>query len=120
VGRRRSHAETIYLVRRDNLPTIDFCLKDNERAAPGYHLDPRDPDTWRPVDITGKTLTGWMRAMCGNGEILYGIPILRHQPFGEGKCTMLGSPSTLMNMSPGWYEIEIEMEESYHSYLQTV
>lgn len=122
MGRRKSHAETIYLVRRDNLPTINFTLRDNERAAPGYYLDPQDPETWRPVDTTGKNFTGWFKAMCDNGpnSILFGIPVLRHAPYESGKLTMLGSPSVLMNIPPGWYEIEVESHVCATSYKQTV
>lgn len=120
MGRRKSHTKTTYLVRRDNLPTINFVLRDNERPALGAYLDPQDPSTWRPVDLTGKSLTGWFKEMCVNGKILFGIPVLRHDPFSEGRCTLLGSPSVLMDIPPGWYELEVEMHTCNTSYKQTV
>ena len=120
MARRKSHTKTTYLVKRDNLPTINFTLRDNERPAPGKYLDPLDPETWRPVDLTGKNLTGWFKEMCVNGRILFGIPVLRHAPFTDGKCTLLGQPSVLMDITPGWYELEIEVHTCATSYKQTV
>jgi len=120
VGRVASHTPTIYIVKRDNLPTIDFVLRDNERAATGYYLDPRDPDTWKPVNLANLSIVGWFRAMCGNKQVLFGMPVLRHAPFSAGHCTLLGTPSPLMDIPVGWYEMEIEVTHCPTSYKQTV
>lgn len=48
-----NYTNTIELVQNDTLPDIKFTLKDSMEAATNY-LDPRDSDTWKPIDITNK------------------------------------------------------------------
>lgn len=50
------YSDTIFLVAGDNLPFITFALKDSNTAASGAVLDPNDPTTWAPIDVTGATV----------------------------------------------------------------
>lgn len=47
----------VKLVQSDDLPSVSFSIKDANRAAEGMVLDRKDPDTWRPVNLTGATVT---------------------------------------------------------------
>lgn len=48
------YLDTIELVQNDTLPDIRFFIKDSQDAV-GTYLDPRDSDTWAPIDLTNKT-----------------------------------------------------------------
>ena len=50
-------ASTIRLVQGDDLPGVSFTIRDASRAAEGQELDKKDSDTWRPVDLTGATVS---------------------------------------------------------------
>lgn len=48
-----AYTETIELTQNDTLPTIRFFLRDSAEPV-GTYLDKRDPETWKPFDITHK------------------------------------------------------------------
>lgn len=48
-----AYSETLNLVVGDTLPELTITLKDSNKAAVGATLDPDDPTTWRPIDLTG-------------------------------------------------------------------
>lgn len=50
-------ASTIRLVQGDDLPGVSFTIRDANRAAEGQEWDKKDSDTWRPVDLTGATVS---------------------------------------------------------------
>lgn len=54
---------TIKLVRGDTLPEITFTLKDAGQALPGVTLDPVDPSTWAPMDLTGASIVLKLRPL---------------------------------------------------------
>lgn len=58
-----AYSETINLVKDDTLPLLYFTLKDSNLAAIGSTLDPDDPDTWRPIDLTNCTVLLKVRAV---------------------------------------------------------
>lgn len=50
-------ASTIRLVQGDDLPSVSFTIRDANRAVEGQELDKKDSDSWRPVDLTGATVS---------------------------------------------------------------
>ena len=51
-----AYSDTVDLVQGDTLPKLKFTLKDSAEAASGYSLDPDDPTTWAPINLTGATV----------------------------------------------------------------
>ena len=105
-----SYYETINLVSGDAKPELNFTLRDSNTAAVGFVLDETDPNTWRPIDITGQTIRVHFRLL-GSTTILDSIICGRHAPYTEGKCFMQWNPTTL-DVDAGTYEGEIELEDS--------
>lgn len=54
-------AQKIPMVRGDTLPGITFVIADKNTPKDGMELDPRDPSTWRPVDLTNATVNAKIR-----------------------------------------------------------
>ena len=50
-------ASVVRLVQSDDLPGVSFTIRDANRAADGQEVDKKDSDTWRPVDLTGATVS---------------------------------------------------------------
>ena len=51
-----AYSETVKLVKGDTLPELTITLKDSNTAASGQSLDPEDPSTFAPIDVTGGTV----------------------------------------------------------------
>ena len=51
-----AYSDTVDLVQGDTLPKLKFTLKYSAEAATGYSLDPDDPTTWAPINLTGATV----------------------------------------------------------------
>lgn len=49
-------SETYGLVQGDSAPDLIITARDKRTAATGRVLDPNDPETWRPIDLTGATV----------------------------------------------------------------
>lgn len=49
------YLDTIELVQNDTLPDIKFTIRDSQDPV-GNYLDPRDSDTWKPMDISDKNV----------------------------------------------------------------
>lgn len=52
-----AYATTIELVQGDTLPVITVTLKDSSEAATGQTLDSEDSSTFKPINLTGATVT---------------------------------------------------------------
>lgn len=59
----------VKLVQSDDLPSVSFSIKDANRAAEGMVLDRKDPDTWRPVDLTGAVVSAAVSDAGSNKQI---------------------------------------------------
>jgi len=103
-----AYSETIKLVKGDTLPELTITLKDSNTAASGQTLDPEDPDTFAPVDITGGTVRVRIRQI-GETTILKTITATITDASG-GKVTMLFPSDTFSEA--GVYEAEVEFTKS--------
>lgn len=106
-----AYLETIPLVAGDDLPELNFTLRDANTAAEGERLDPDDPTTWLPIDLTSVSAVRVHFRAIGGGEILDTMVCGRVAPFTAGKCFMQWNPTTL-DVDAGSYEGEIEIEYS--------
>jgi len=104
-----AYLETIPLVAGDDLPELNFTLRDSNTAAPGERLDPDDPTSWAPIDLTSVSAVRIYFRAIGGEEILDTMVCGRVAPFGEGRCFMQWNPTTL-DIPAGSYEGEIEIE----------
>lgn len=105
-----AYYESINLVSGDDLPELQFTLRDSNEAAAGQTLDANDPTTWAAIDLTGQTIRVYFRAL-GAAEILDTMTCGKHAPYTDGKCFMQWNPTTL-DVAAGTYEGEIELEDS--------
>ena len=105
-----AYMETIQLVSGDDKPELNFTLRDSNSAAAGSTLDPDDPTTWAPIDLTGQTVRVKFRAL-GGTTLLDTMTCGIHQPPTDGECFMQWNPTTL-NVAAGTYEGEIELVDS--------
>lgn len=105
-----AYYDTIPLVAGDDLPELQFTLRDSNAAASGKVLDVGDPTTWAPIDLTDQTVRVYFRALGGN-QILDTLICGKHAPYSEGKCFLQWNPDTL-DVAAGTYEGEIELENS--------
>jgi len=103
-----AYSETIKLVKGDTLPELTITLKDSNTAASGQTLDPEDPDTFAPVDITGGTVRVRIRQI-GETAILKTITATITDA-SSGKVTMLFPSDTFSEA--GVYEAEVEFTKS--------
>lgn len=103
-----AYYETINLVANDTKPYIDIVLRDSNKPLPGINLDPDDPTTWHPIDLTGVTVKVHFRAI-GTKEILDTLDCVKHAPYKDGKCFMVWNPETLA-VKAGTYEGEVFLE----------
>jgi len=62
-------AYVVRLVQSDDLPGVSFMIRDASRAAEGQELDKKDSDTWRPVDLTGATVSAVVSDAGANVQI---------------------------------------------------
>lgn len=74
-----AYAATIEMVQGDDLPAIAFKIRDRNTPVDGVELDARDPETWRPLDLTDKTVVADVRER-GAAEVLETIPVIIIDP----------------------------------------
>jgi hypothetical protein len=102
-----NYYETINLVAGDTLPELDVVLRDSNAAATGYTLDPNDPTTWQPIDLSNAVVEFKFRKI--GATTLIGLPIIFTQLSGDGHVALLFPPGTLDGLN-GDYEGEIEIK----------
>ena len=102
-----AYYDTINLVAGDDKPELDLRLRDKNKAAEGLNLDPDDPDTWAPIDITNASVRVKFKQL-GQDEVLDTLSCSKVAPFDEGHAVMYWNPTTL-DVDPGTYEGEIEI-----------
>ena len=101
-----AYYDTILLVAGDDKPEINFTLRDSNTAATGLTLDPDDPTTWDPIDLTGTTILVKFRRL-GESATLDSLPCTI-QTAEDGTCYMPWNVDTL-DVDAGTYEGEIEI-----------
>lgn len=100
-----AYATTLKLVSGDTLPTIRITIRDASTAASGQTLDPDDPTTWNPVDLTGATVV--MRVRQIGSDTLSDILGGTLTDAANGVVTFTFTSNTLV--TAGLYEAEIEV-----------
>jgi len=61
-----AYSQTIKLVTGDTLPELKFTLRDSNTAAVGQTLNPDNPDTWLPINVSGGTVRLRLREVGSN------------------------------------------------------
>lgn len=102
-----AYYDTISLVSGDDKPEINLTLRDSNKAVSGLTLDPDDPTTWEPIDITDTTIVVKFRAL-GSTTVLDTMSCVRVAPYIDGNCYMPWNLETL-DVPAGTYEGEIEI-----------
>lgn len=97
----------VKLVQSDDLPSVSFSIKDANRAAEGMVLDRKDPETWRPVDLTGAVVSAAVSDAGSNKQIdvveVYVIsPLTGEVMLYLNNCTFIGKA--------GLYDCEVTVD----------
>lgn len=103
-----AYSANLKLVVGDTLPELTITLKDSNTAATGQTLDPEDPTTFAPIDITSGTVRVRIREI-GTTTVLKTVTCTITDASG-GVCTML-FPSDTFDAA-GLYEGEVEFTKS--------
>lgn len=101
-----AYYDTINLVAGDSKPEINMVLKDSNTALGELTLDPDDPDTWAPIDITDAVVRVKFRAL-GTSTVLDTLTCVKTEQ-ADGVCFMPWNTTTL-DIDAGTYEGEIEL-----------
>jgi hypothetical protein len=104
-----AYSETINLVVGDTLPEITVTLRDSNKAATGLTLDPDDPTTWDPIDLTSATVRMRIRQV-GSSAVSSTLTMTVVSPATDGKA-VTNFPSGTLD-SAGVFEAEVEIEFS--------
>ena len=99
-----AYYSTINVVSGDSKPQIDLTLRDANKAVSGSSLDPDDPSTWNPLDLTDRTVTVNFRALGSSNT----LSILKTYELNStlGECSVYWG-SALADLPAGIYEGEI-------------
>lgn len=110
-----AYSETINLVQGDTLPQLKITLRDQTTAAAGKTLDPEDPTTWAPLNLSGATVRMKIREVGETAlkDTITGITLVA----ADGLAAFVFNPNTLD--TAGMYEAEIEYQ-SQTGAIQTV
>jgi hypothetical protein len=110
-----AYLTTIDLVQGDRLPEIEVTLKDSNLAGSGLTLDPDDPTTFAPIDLTNGTVRMRVREVGKTTIVSTLLGTVTNAT--AGKVTFVFDSDTLT--SSGVLEGEIEYTDS-NSRTQTV
>tara|TARA_R100000951_G_C2648300_1_gene183383 strand:- start:2306 stop:2680 length:375 start_codon:yes stop_codon:yes gene_type:complete len=110
-----AYSTTIKAVVGDTHPELNFTLTDSNTAASGKTLNPEDPTTFAPINLTGATVRVRIRKI-GTTNVLSTITCSNTGP-SDGKCAMVFTSSTFAEA--GFYEGEIEITKA-DSNIQTI
>jgi hypothetical protein len=110
-----AYSANLKLVVGDTLPELTITLKDSNTAAAGQTLDPEDPTTFAPIDITSGTVRVRIREI-GTTTVLKTVTCTITDAT-NGVCTMLFPSDTFS--AAGLYEGEVELTKA-DSNIQTV
>jgi hypothetical protein len=110
-----AYSTTIELVQGDQLPELEVSLKDSNTAVSGTTLDPDDPATFAPLNLTGGSVRLRFRKV-GSTTVIDTLVATITQPT-NGVATFVFDNDTLAN--DGLFEGEIEFTDD-NSRTQTV
>jgi hypothetical protein len=103
--------DTIKLVAGDDKPELNFTLRDSNTAVAGQTLDPDDPSTWDPINLTGQMVKVHFRDLGGDTILDTMICGVHDQNTHTGQCFMQWNATTL-DVEAGTYEAEIELTDA--------
>jgi hypothetical protein len=103
--------DTIKLVAGDDKPELNFTLRDSNTAVAGQTLDPDDPSTWDPIDLTGQIVRVHFRDLGGDTILDTMTCGIHNQTTNIGQCFMQWNATTL-DVEAGTYEAEIELTDA--------
>lgn len=104
-----AYSDTINLVVGDTLPEIVVTLRDSNKAATGATLDPEDPTTWDPIDLSNATVRLRIREV-GSTTVKDTLTMTVVSPATDGKATTNFPVGTLD--TAGVFEAEVEISYS--------
>lgn len=104
-----AYSDTINLVVGDTLPEITVTLRDSNKAASGQTLDPDDPTTWDPIDLTNATVKMRIREV-GATTVSSTLTMTVVSPATDGKAVTNFPAGTLT--TAGVFEAEVEISYS--------
>ena len=113
-----AYYDTINLVAGDDRPEINFTIRDSNTAAPAVVLDPDDPTTWDPIDLTSQLVTVKFRLL-GASTVLDTLTCVNVSPVANGTCYMPWNLTTL-DVDAGTYEGEIILTDTGTGRVQTL
>lgn len=102
----REYSQTIKLVRGDTGGELTLILKDSNKAAEGATLNPTDPDTWAPLDLTDATVVLKLRPE-GSSTVKATVPMYRVAPHTSGEL-FLQWPAEALDTA-GMFSAEVEV-----------
>lgn len=100
-----AYSQTLNLVTGDSLPILTMTLRDSNAPAAGYTLDENDPITWAPINITGATVTMYVRLI---GSTVLKDTLIGSILDGAGGRVAITFDETTFDEA-GQYEGEIEV-----------
>ncbi|MBF0340232.1 MAG: hypothetical protein HQL95_04635 [Magnetococcales bacterium] len=98
----------ITLVAGDHGTPLLFTIRDSSRAAPGRVLDPRNPDTWMPYDLTRVAAIHVPIRPVDRSQPPRTLTAVKLSPFGLGFFQMVWEQDLFA--TPGRYEGEVRLE----------
>ena len=97
---------TIRLTKGDDGPDLNVTLKDANTG------DPADPDTWDGIDLSAGTTSVTMKfRKRGSSTVLETLTLSKVDGGTDGKLLLTWGATTL-DVDPGVYEGEIEIDEA--------
>jgi len=101
-------AQRINLVAGDHGQSLLFTIRDNTKAAPSRILDPYDPSTWAPHDLTRVTGIRIPVQPLDRSISPYPLTAAKQPPYTDGVCSIIWPPQLFA--IPGRYEGEMSLE----------
>ncbi len=97
---------SIQLVQGDDGPDLNLTLKDSMSGDPG------DPDSWSVIDVSPSTTSVTMKFRLRNSTTVLETLTLTKVNGGTNGEVLLTWGATSLDVSPGDYEGEIEINEN--------
>ena len=97
---------SIQLVQGDDGPDLNLTLRDSNTGDPG------DPDSWDPIDVSDANTTVSMKFRLSNTTtVLETLTFTKVNGGTNGEVLLTWNPTSL-DVDPGNYEGEIEIDEN--------
>ncbi|MBF0192263.1 MAG: hypothetical protein HQL99_14150 [Magnetococcales bacterium] len=96
------------LVAGDHGRPLLLTVRDRFVAAPGRTLNPRDPGTWAPYDLSRIVAIRVPVRPADFSRPPFPLTAMPLQPYGNGDCLVIWPPELFA--TPGRYEGELSLE----------